>query len=92
MAKKKKSFPIVPVLVLVIVVLVGAFVGPKVVHECADCGETFFGAGYEPSEVIEFLEGSKGDDNVICEECAEEQHAIELALGKTLEDFKLDIF
>lgn len=93
MAKKKKSFPIVPVLVLIIVVLVGVFVGPKVIHECAECGETILGAGYEPSKVIEFLEGNDEDDNVICEKCAEEHHALELAVGgKTLEDFKREIF
>ncbi len=91
MAKKKKSIPIVPILVAIIIVLVGVFVGPKVVHECADCGETFFGAGYEPSKVIEFLENGDEDD-VICEKCAEEQHALAIAMGDELDDFKKDIF
>lgn len=91
MAKKKKSIPIVPILVAIIIVLVGVFVGPKVVHECADCGETFFGAGYEPSKVIEFFENGDEDD-VICEKCAEEQHALAIAMGDELDDFKKDIF
>lgn len=92
MAKKKKNNPIVLILVLIIVVLIGVFVGPKVVHECADCGETFFGAGYEPSQLNEWIDDTY-EDAVICEDCAEEQHSLELALGnKTLEDFKLEIF
>ncbi len=92
MANKKKSAPIVPILVAIIIVLVGVFIGPKVVHECADCGETFFGAGYEPSKVIEFFEGNDDEESVICEKCAEEQHALALAMGDELDDFKKEIF
>ena len=93
MAKKKKnSNPIVLILVLIIVVLIGVFVGPKVIHECSDCGETFFGAGYEPSKVVEFLEGKDDEENVICETCAEEQHSLAIAMGDELEDFKKEIF
>ena len=32
------------------------------------------------------------DEQIICEECAEKQHAISLALGKTLDEYKKDLF
>lgn len=94
MAKKRKknnSSAIIAVLVVIIIALVGVFVGPKVIHECADCGETIFGAGYEPNAIVEALEDSE-EEMVICESCAEEQHAAALAFGDTLEDFEREIF
>lgn len=96
MAKKRKKKNnnniIIAVLVAVIVILVAVFIGPKVVHECADCGETIIGAGYEPGKLVEMLDDSE-EEMIICEACAEEQHALELAIGnKTLEDFEREIF
>lgn len=90
MAKRKKSKP--PILAIavtaIVVVLLMVFV-PKLVHKCDDCGKVFFGTGYEPNVVSDFL---AEDDQTICRECAEEQHMITSAFGKSLDDFKKPLF
>jgi phenylalanyl-tRNA synthetase beta chain len=43
-------------------------------------------------QLVEMLDDSE-EEMIICEACAEEQHALELAIGnKTLEDFEREIF
>lgn len=80
----KKVVPIV----VVVVILLAVFV-PRLVHECDSCGETFVGTGYEPNIVSELL---TDEDQVICEECAELQHALSILAGKSLDDFKRGLF
>ena len=82
---------IIAVIVVIAVVVAGIIFVPKLVHTCDDCEKTFVGAGYEPNIVSELL-SSKEDEQVICKDCAEEQHALSIALGKTLDDFKKDLF
>lgn len=77
--------------VLVLAILgAGIFFGLKLVNKCDDCGETYFGTGYEPNVLYEaFTE----DVEAICEECAELHHVLEIGLGtKTLDDYKLPLF
>ena len=80
----KKVLPIV--LVAVIVILGFVFV-PKVTHTCSDCGEFFVGTGYEPNALEDLM---ADEEMIICEDCATEQHALSIAMGKSLEDFKRD--
>ena len=75
--------------VAVVIIVAGIIFVPKLVHECDDCEEIFFGTGYEPNVLSDLF--SK-EDQIICKECAEKQHAITLALGKTLDDFKIGLF
>lgn len=88
----KKSSIIITIVVSVVVVAAIAvsaiiFV-PRVVHTCDDCGETFFGTGYRPNIISNVLT----DDQIICENCAAKQHAIEIALGYDLDGFKRGLF
>lgn len=82
----KKLFSLV---LIVAVIAAGVVFVPKLVHKCDSCEETFFGAGYEPSAVVDLLSGEEG---IICKECAEKQHVLEIGLGKSVEDFKKDLF
>ena len=81
---------LLPVIVVALIVIIGVVVGPKVIQTCDACDETFFGAGYEPGAVNEFFSGDELE--VVCEDCAMEQHAVEIAFGKSLDEFKRDIF
>lgn len=81
---------LVPIIVVAVIVIVGVVVGPKVVHTCDACDETFFGAGYEPGAINDLF--SSKELEIICEDCAMEQHALSIAAGKSLDEFKLDIF
>ena len=79
---------ITSVLVMVLV-FACARVAPKVVHKCDDCGNYFVGAGYEANVVEDML---TDEEQIICKECAEKQHAVAIALGKSVEDYKRDLF
>lgn len=76
---------IIALVIVVAIVAAGFIIFPKVTYTCGDCGEFFFGPGYEPNVVEDFL---SEEEQIICEGCAEEQHAFSIAMGKTLEDFK----
>lgn len=80
---------IISLVVVVALVAVAFFVGSKVIHRCDDCEEVFFGAGYEPNIIEDFV---SEDDQMICKDCAEKQHAVSVALGMSLDEFKIDIF
>ena len=79
---------IIPLILVVVIVVFGVIYGPKLIHKCDDCGETFFGTGYEPNIVSDIL---SEEEQIICESCAEEQHAAAIAFGKSLEDFKREL-
>ena len=82
--KKIISLAIIVLIIIAIIALI-----PKLIHKCNDCGKTFFGAGYEPNAFVDIL---SAEEQVICKECAEKQHAIEIGLGKSVEEFKRDLF
>ncbi len=73
----------------VFLVLAGIFFIPKLVHTCDDCGAFFIGAGYEPS-ILEDIYSSK--ELTICKKCAEEQHALSIAIGMDVDEYKKNIF
>lgn len=80
---------IISLFVVLIIIVTGIIFVPKIVHECDDCGKTFFGTGYKPNIVDSLL---SSEDKIICKECAEKQHALSIAMGKTVADFKRDLF
>ena len=80
---------IIALILAVAIIVAGIIFVPKLVHTCDDCEKLFIGAGYEPN-VIEDLLSDKQE--IICKKCAEEHHAISIALGKSVEDFKRDLF
>ena len=75
--------------VAVAIVVAGIVFVPKLVHTCDDCGKFFVGTGYEPNIVQDLLSAK---EQVICKQCAEKQHALGIAMGKTVKDFKLPLF
>ena len=80
---------IISLAVIVVIVIAGIVFVPKVVHTCDDCEKFFIGAGYEPNIVEDLL---SSEEQIICKKCAEEQHALSIAMGKSVEDFKRDLF
>lgn len=79
--KSKKS--ISPIIITVIVTAVVVILGQRLVHKCDDCGRLFFGTGYEPF---------KSSQEIICVDCAEKQHKVEMLVGKDLSEFKRPLF
>lgn len=87
--KKSSIIAIIVAFVAVAAIAVSAIIFvPKLVHTCDDCGETFFGTGYTPNIISNVLT----DDQILCEDCAARQHAIEIALGYNLDSFKRGLF
>lgn len=80
---------IIAIVVAVVIVLMGIFFVPRLCHTCDECDKFFIGAGYQPNIVNDLLSSEKV---VLCKDCAEKQHAVSLAMGKDLDDFKHDIF
>ena len=85
MDKKK----IIAIVVAVVIVLTGIFFVPRLCHTCDDCDKFFIGAGYEPNMVNDIL---STEVIVLCKDCAEKQHAVSIAMGKSVDDFKRKIF
>ncbi|MCH5191301.1 MAG: hypothetical protein J1F23_03965 [Oscillospiraceae bacterium] len=80
---------IAPIVAVVLVVVLAVVFVPKLAHTCDDCGKFFIGAGYEPNIVSDLL---NDDEQIICKDCAEKQHALAIAFGQSLDEFKRDIF
>ena len=57
--------------------------------QCDDCGEFFIGTGYEPNVLSDLL---SDEEQIICKDCAVEQHALSIALGQELDSFKRELF
>lgn len=80
---------IISLVVVAVIVIAGVVFIPKVTHTCDDCGKFFIGAGYEPNIVEDLI---SDEEQIICKDCAEEQHAISIAMGKSLDNYKREIF
>ena len=80
---------IISLVVGVAIIIAGFVFVPKIAHTCDDCEKFFLGAGYEPNIVEDLL---SSEDQIICKKCAEKQHALSIAMGKSVEDFKRDLF
>ncbi|MBQ7826836.1 MAG: hypothetical protein IJ386_01060 [Clostridia bacterium] len=76
------------ILTLVVIAVAVTFL-PKLLHNCDDCGDFFFGTGYRAAAVTDMI---AGEDMVLCKNCAEAHHAIALGLGKSLDDYAIPLF
>lgn len=85
---------ILAVVVVIAIVAAGVVFVPELVHTCDDCGQVFFGTGYEPSVLTGIVNNlvAEEEQEVICKSCAETQHAASILLGKTLDEFKRAMF
>ena len=80
---------IISLVVVVAIIVAGIIFVPKIAHTCDDCEKFFLGAGYEPNIVEDLL---SSEEQIICKECAEKQHALSITMGKSIDDFKRDLF
>lgn len=80
---------LITLILIAAIVIAGIMFVPKIAHTCDDCEKFFIGAGYEPNVVEDLLSDT---EQIICKECAEEQHALAIAVGKSVEEYKRDLF
>lgn len=81
---------IIAIIAIVAVLLsVGVVFVPRLTHTCDDCDEFFVGTGYKPNVISDILSDK---EQIICKECAAKQHAIQIALGKSVDEFKRKFF
>lgn len=80
---------IITLLLVVAIVVAGVIFLPKLVHTCDGCDKFFVGTGYEPNVIVDFV---NSDEQTICKECAETQHALSILTGKSVEDFRKKLF
>ena len=80
---------IISIIVAVVVVAAGIIFVPKLAHTCDDCGKFFIGPGYEPNVLADLV---TDDEQILCKDCAEDQHAIGIAMGQSLDEYKRDVF
>ena len=76
------------VLVILILVAEVALLGLRLVNTCDDCEKNFFGVGYVGNAIDNAV---NEEEQILCEECAELHHKVELVVGKTLDDFKREL-
>ena len=77
------------VLIIAAIVLAGVIFVPELAHNCDSCDKFFIGTGYKPNVLSELV---NEDSKIICKDCAETQHALAIALGQSLDEFKRDLF
>lgn len=81
--------------ILVAAIIAGACVvlGPRLLHDCDNCGRFFVGTGYYTNIISSTLaELTGGKDKVICSDCAAKDHALAIAAGQSIEEFKRPLF
>ena len=83
------------IVALAVVVLIAAAVVlvPRLTHACDNCGDFFVGTGYTANAVSNVITSITGqEDKVLCEDCAIKEHALEIATGKSIDEFKRPLF
>lgn len=84
---------IAAVLALALLIAAAVVLLPRVINTCDNCDETFFGTGYEANVVSNALTQLSGqEDKILCKDCAAKEHALSIAAGKSLSDFKRPLF
>ena len=90
MAKRKtKKYSLSQVIAVALIVGLLVFFGPKLIHKCDDCGKIFVGTGYTPNAVENIV---NSDQEIICKECAEKQHAVAGFFDGDIEDYRRGLF
>ena len=80
---------ILKLLLSIVVICAIVYFAPKLVHKCDGCESWVVGPGYKANVIANVI---SDDNQTLCRECAEENHKIEIALGKSVDNYKNDIF
>ena len=81
------------VVVIALLITSGIVFIPRLVHRCDNCDKLFVGTGYYANVVSNTLSSLQGnEDKILCRDCAETNHALEILAGKSLEDFRRPLF
>lgn len=90
----KKLIRVIFTLALIAVVLyAAAYCVPRLAHTCSNCDEFFIGTGYSANLISNAITSISGDaDKVLCTDCAAKEHALAIAAGKELKDFRIPLF
>ena len=81
------------VLVAAILVAGGIVFVPRLVHHCSNCDKLILGTGYYANVVTNTLAGFNGNgEKILCRDCAEKDHSLEILAGKTLDEFRRPLF
>ena len=76
-----------------IVVAALVFFAPKLTHTCDNCDDFFVGTGYTANKVSDIITSITGqEDKILCKDCASKEHALAIATGKSLKDFRIPLF
>jgi len=90
--KSFARFLVAMILIAAIVVAAVIFL-PRLTHTCDNCADFFVGTGYSANMVSNALTSLSGqDDKILCKDCAAKEHALAIASGKSLSDFKRPVF
>ena len=81
-------------IILVVAVIAACVVlGPRLAHNCDNCGTFFVGTGYYTNIISSTLANlTGGEDKIICADCAAKDHALAIAAGQSIEEFKRPLF
>lgn len=80
------------VCVVAVIALLAVFV-PRLTHHCDNCDTFFVGTGYYANGLSDAVTSLTGQENkILCEDCAAQEHALSIAFGKKLEEFKRPLF
>lgn len=82
----KKLFKTLFTLVVLLAII---YFAPKLVHKCDDCNKWFVGPGYKANIIANVI---SDDNQTICKDCAEIQHKIEITLGKSISEYRKEVF
>ena len=80
---------LIKLLLTIVFICAIVYFAPKLIHKCDRCETWFVGTGYEANIIADVV---SDDDQTICKDCAEKQHAIETTLGKSLDEYKKKLF
>ena len=84
---------IIEIAIAVAILLAAIYFMPKLIHTCDNCDKFFIGTGYKANIVSDALSAVSGDEaKVVCKDCAKTEHALAIATGKSLEDFRNPLF
>lgn len=80
-------------LAVVLVIAAGIVLVPRLINRCDNCDKVFVGTGYKANFISNTITSISGKESkVLCRSCAEKEHAVSIAAGASLDDFKLPLF
>lgn len=95
--KQSRKIPWISIIAVALAVCIlvggGIVLGPQLVHHCSNCDKLFFGTGYYANILSDTISTFTGKEaKLLCKDCAMQEHAIAIAAGKSLKDFKRPLF